>query len=157
VAGDLDKPWRQSIRRVSVDRADEVADAIDSTVGSRGLGRGNVPSWARGVQVVQWLLFLAVFAGLGWAAWVQWGPKQAHHVSITIPLIVAGGAFVAGLLLALLSLAPAKRAGANAAGRLAESVRESVTQVAEREVVTPTRDEVAAHGAFHSALARVRV
>lgn len=155
VAGDLDKPWRRSVRRVSVDRVDAVSDSIDSALGSRGLGRGKVPGWARFVQVLQWLLVLVVLAGLGYAAYIHWGPK-GQSLSIAVPLAAAGAAFVAGLLLGLVSLLPARRAGSNAAAELSSSVRTTVADVAEREVVRPVRDEVAAHAAFHAALRRTR-
>ena len=155
VAGDLDKPWRQSVRRVSVDRIDAVADAMDSALVSRGLAQGKVPGWARAVQVLQWLLLVVVVAGLGYAAYIQWGPK-GQSVSLAAPLAAAGAAFVAGLVLALVSVLPARRAGANAADQLGASVRALVAEVAEREIVAPTRAEVAAHAAFHAALRRTR-
>lgn len=155
VAGDLDKPWRQSIRRVSVDRTDTVGDAIDAVLASRGLERGTVPGWARAVQVLQWALLAVVLGGLGAAAYLQWGAKH-HSISIVVPLAAAGAALVGGVLLALISLPPARRAGRNAADRLAAQVRNTVAEVADRDVVVPTRAEVAAHAAFHSALSRAR-
>ena len=155
VGGDLDKPWRQAIRRVSVDRVDAVGEAIDSSLGGRGLSRGKVPGWARGVQIVQWLLVLTFVAGLGWAGYIQWGPKD-QSLSVVVPLIGAGAAFVGGLLLAVISVPPTRRAGANAADQLSTSLRTSVAEVAEREVIAATRDEVAAHAAFHAALRRTR-
>ncbi|BBH16579.1 hypothetical protein Back2_08660 [Nocardioides baekrokdamisoli] len=155
VGHDLDKPWRQSIRRVSVDRVDAVGDAIDSALGARGLARGKVPGWARGVQLLQWLLVLALFGGLGWAAYLHWGPK-GQSMSVVVPLIAAVGGLVGGVLLALMSLMPTRRAGANAAEQLAAGVRASVAEVAETEVVAPVRGEVAAHTAFHAALRRTR-
>lgn len=136
-------------------------DALDHAVASTGLGLPERAAWWRGADLVQWLLVIAMVAGLGW-----WGAiAVAERLAVPLPappvwgevpwptVALLGGAAL-GLLVAgvarLVVAAGARRRARHARARL----RTAVGQVADHVVVEPVETVLARHAACREAALR---
>ncbi|OLT50779.1 hypothetical protein [Cellulosimicrobium sp. CUA-896] len=150
--------WALTARRRAAEGAADLADALDQAVAGTELEASRRPVWWRVVGALQWLLLAALAAGLLWLA-VLWvlaylrlpepptpvltlggpqGPEPAW------PTLLALGAVLAGVLLALLSRAVAAVGARRRAARARRRLRTAVGQVADRLVRLPVGEELAA-------------
>ena len=68
VADDLPDPWPAKVRLAAYRRSGELPDAIAAAMSSAVPDTERVPRWWWPARLTQWLLVLAVIAGLGWMA-----------------------------------------------------------------------------------------
>src|SRR4051812_33049418 len=102
----LGTAWRESIRDASVSRIDDLNDRLDAALGDTDLGATRLPVWAGLVRVLQWLLILAAVGGGIWtlAAAVSGtldDSSTPHVGGISLPILIAVGGVVLGIVLAL--------------------------------------------------------
>ncbi|MCW2749566.1 MAG: transporter, partial [Aeromicrobium sp.] len=152
----LERPWRDAVRLASSPPGDDIVDALDRAIVATDLGAGRPALWWRLVQVVQWLAFLAMLGGLGWLA----AQGVEHYVSsVTLPdladvagapaaAVVAGGAAVFGIALALVSRLFARLSGRRKAKRADRLLRDAINTVVEDRVITPVRAELEAYATY---------
>jgi len=154
----LGTPWRDSVRRASVSRREDLADRLDAAVGSVDLGVKGLPVWVNVVRVLQWLLILASLGGLGWTVLLvlsgTLGDDSTPKVAgIALPLVLLIGGVALGILLALvcrLLVAGTARARARAADA---KLRGAVSSVSQELVVRPVEAELEAYTTLRKGLA----
>jgi len=143
------EPWQLAARRAAT--ADGLADDLDLAVAGTRLLPARPAVWWRVVGGLQWMLLAAALAGLAWlgALWLLDylrlpEPRTAQWGSLPAPTWLAAGGVLAGWLVAalggLVGRLGARRRAAGARRRLSAAV----AQVAQRRVVTPVADELAA-------------
>lgn len=155
--------WRASIRRSARTHMDTLPDDLDQAISATDLQAGRSSWWWHVVNVLQWLALLAAVVGLGWlgvlaaAAYLQFQLPPAPQVEgFPIPTLLVAGGLLFGVLLALLT-APLVRLGASQrAGRARRRLRDSLGEVAERQVVAPVRAEIDRYRAFRQAVGVAR-
>lgn len=146
------KPWAKAIRAASSSKSADITDALDQAVVGTDLGVAEASLWWRAVNLLQWVLFAMLLAGLGWLLvlagldFAQVGAPESPTVQgIALPtlMIVAGIAF--GIGLAILSRLAARLSGRNKANRADRLLRAAIGEVAEKQVVAPIEAELAAY------------
>jgi len=155
----LGTPWADAVRDAATARLEETDDALDRGLTSVDLRADRVPSWVGLVRVLQWLLFLGAIGGGAWWAVlaVQDTLDDAPEVSgLPLPAVVLAAGLVVGLLLWLVfrplagGAARARRDDADAA------LREVMSDVLEKQVVTPTNAVLSSYSAFRSGIAHAQ-
>jgi GTP-binding protein EngB required for normal cell division len=160
-AHELPPPWPALVRTAATAHEDELAERLDRAVAGADLHMTR-PRWWRAVSFLQWVIALAVIAGVLWLlALVLFGFLQVDDVvpvpdyrGIPIPtLLLLGGAF-AGMLLALLARL-VNGVGARRRARKAErSLRARVETVADDVVIGPVEQELAVRDRLYDAVGR---
>lgn len=153
--------WVAAVRRAAIVHQDRLGDRLDEAIASTDLKTAEGTWWWTIFRVLQWILTLAVVAGIGWLfsgpvlAWL--GLPQLPALtwnSVPLPTWLLLGGVVGGVLLAVLGRALVGL-GASWKARAAEkSLREAIRGVASREILEPVQDELDRHG---RAIAGVRV
>lgn len=168
VTVDLAPPWRASVRRaLRTDGDAGLGASLDGALAATDLGASRIPAWARLVQVAQWLLLLALLAGLGWLGALgleRWTdlqlnlPDRADDVVGGAPIAAwaTGGVVAAAVLLDLLSRVAARTRARRRARRAAERLRAAVDQVALQRVVAPVEAELRTYGRYRDGLLTAR-
>ncbi len=161
-ARDLPTPWADAVERAAAPTEADLGDALDRAVVGTPLHLP-APLWWRVVGVTQLLLALAAVLGVLWLAlyavlgWLQLDtvvPGPPTLGVLPIPFVLLAGGLLLGLLLALVS-AWLAGIGARRRGRLVgERLREAITVVADEEVLGPVRRVLERHAATRAALAR---
>lgn len=155
-SGDLKTPWSLAIRDVTTARSAAIGDGLDAAVSETPL-RVRVPVWASIVNVVQYLLLVAFVAGIVWW-WVgsvletDGIPAPGVIFGVDQGLVLALGALVAGLLLALIGLVASRMAERSKAAEARDLLNESVATVARNEVIAPVKDELERYNACRDGL-----
>ena len=159
----LTPPWVRSVRAASTSRFDDLEDSLDRAVTGTDLGVSGTPLWCRAVRVLQWVLFVAALAGLVWLgalavlAYFQMPvPDAPRYEGFPVPTLMALSGIAAGVLLALLSRALIAMGARSRARRADRRLRQSVSTVADRLVVEPVREELAAYGRARRGLQAAR-
>jgi GTP-binding protein EngB required for normal cell division/nitroreductase len=151
--------WSPALSTASRSRSDDLPDALDRAVASTDLGMRRTPIWWRLVGGLQWLLLVAAVVGLGWlvAGAFDLAPLNIVEVAgFALPLVLAVGGLVLGILLWLL-LKPLINWAARRTQRRAEQrLRSAVTGVAREHVVAPVREVLNAYAQAREALTAVR-
>ncbi len=151
----LGAPWADAVRQAATERLEETDDALDRGLSSVDLRTDRLPGWVGLVRVVQWLLFLgAVGGGVWWAVLaIQGTLDDAPEVAGTpVPAIVLAGGLVLGLLVWLV-FRPLVGGAARARRDAAEhGLREVVSDVLAKQVVSPTNGVLASYSAFRSGI-----
>lgn len=157
----LERPWRDAVREASGRTSDDVVAHLDRTIDGIDLGLGRTPVWWRLVDVLQWLAFAALVAGIGWGA-VELGSRVAGWqvpdapvvLGFSLPLLLLLGGLVAGIVLAVLSRV-AVRASARRRAQQAEAVlTRTVAEVAEERVVAPLQAELDRYARYRAGILR---
>ena len=152
----LATPWRDAVRRASVARTGDLADALDGVLGRTDLGVERLPAWAGAVRVLQWGLVLAALVGGLWSALLiaSGGLSQAPKLQgVALPLVLLVGGVLLGVLLGLgcrVLVTGTARSRAAAADR---RLRSGVSEVCHELVVEPVERELSAYAAVRSGLA----
>ena len=163
VAAGMPRGWAQSVRRASLTHAETLPDDLDRAVATTDLAMDRGFGYWRFIQVIQWILFACVLAGLGWLAvdfalaYFQMPPLPTRRYR-SIPLQtwlvlggVAGGLVLAGISRVLVEIT------ARAKGRRAEQVlHRSIEQVALAKVVEPVNAELRRLQQARKAIGRAR-
>lgn len=162
VSDGLPEPCRHRLTTVANSRRDDLDDALDRAVGTARLPTDR-PRWWRAVGVLQWLLALVLAVGLLWllaiflVAWLNLPDlPDAELGALPLPVVLAGGAALAGLLLAGLARwatgVGARRRAAVARRRLTAAA----TDVGRELVIAPLDAELATLGRLHELVAELR-
>lgn len=157
----LPPPWPALVRTAATVREDELAERLDRAVAGADLHMSR-PRWWRVWSFLQWVVALAVVAGLLWLlGLVLLGFLQIEDVvplpevsGIPVPAVLLLGGALVGMLLALLARL-ANGAGARRRARKAKrSLQMRVEAVADDLVIGPVEEELAVHEQLYDALAR---
>jgi putative protein kinase ArgK-like GTPase of G3E family len=156
----LAEPWPALVRRAATNAEDALPDRLDRAVAGTELPRGTPRWWSvfgllqRGLALVAaaGALWLLVLAALGYLQ-LQDAVPTPDLAGFPLPTVLLLGGLLLGLLLAA-ATRWANGIGARRRGRrAAKALRSSVEDVADDAILTPVRDELAAHDALCSALA----
>jgi GTP-binding protein EngB required for normal cell division len=80
VADELPEPWPAKIRAAAYRRSEELPDAIAAAMSEAVPNTDKVPGWWWWARIAQWLLVLAVIAGIAWiGALVVYGVLGVAH------------------------------------------------------------------------------
>lgn len=145
------QPWSDAVRSASVARADDLSDSLDRAVAATDLGVSKDPWWWRGVNVLQWLLFVVAIVGGVWLAVLAVSgflrvpqPATPAWYGVPVPTLMLIGGAALGVIVAgvcrLLSRWSAKRRARLAGRRL----RQAVDSVVGSVVVEPMSAELEA-------------
>jgi GTPase Era involved in 16S rRNA processing len=161
VAGDLARPWADSVRRASTARLDDLGDRLNAALTESEIGRATLPWWAHLMRILQWLLLAAALGGLVWTGVLAGAGKltdsdgpQVAGVSLALILLVGG--VVLGLLVGLIGHLAAVRTARHRAQAADERLRAAVGGVSRELVVAPVEDELAAYAAVRDGLDAAR-
>ncbi len=162
VADDLPRHWAHATRQAARSRTDDLPDAVDSAIMRTDLGTANRRTWWRVLSAVQWVLFVALVAGLGWLALLAVGTyvglpdlPSPEVGGIALPLLLLGGGALLGVVVAALAR-PARAIGARRLeARSAARMHASVGSVADDLVVEPVGAELARLRAARADIATV--
>ncbi|PZG12822.1 YfjP family GTPase, partial [Nonomuraea aridisoli] len=160
-ASGLPGPWAASVRQAARSHARELADAVDRVVATTSAGATKRPRWWRAVNVLQWLVFAAMLAGVVWLG-VLFAvdylrlpePPVPTAGEVPWPTVLLLGGVAAGVLIALLSRLAAWAGGARRARRTAKALRAAIDQVGAELVLEPVRAELQTYARFTDALTR---
>ena len=160
VSGSLGRPWRTAIRAAAGGDGD-VAMALDRAIREADLKVARTPLWWRLVHLVQWLLLLGVVAAGLYAGARELEPRYTLPFELPvfkdiegIPLaaIVAGGSLAAGLVLGVVSRFLTRISARRKAKRVNAALRESISQVAEEQVLQPVERVLADYAIYRKGL-----
>ncbi|SDK51921.1 GTPase [Nonomuraea jiangxiensis] len=158
-AAGLPGPWEAAVRQAARSRTGELADAVDKAVARTSVGATKRPRWWRVVNVLQWLVFLAMVVGALWLGvlfgmdYLRLPPPPLPTVGVVPwPTVSLVGGAVAGVLVALLSRLAAWAGGRRRARRTARALREAVGQVGKAYVLDPVEAELDRYARFVEAL-----
>ncbi|WP_326634581.1 50S ribosome-binding GTPase [Nonomuraea fuscirosea] len=158
-AAGLPGPWAASVREAGRSRAGELTDAVDRAVATTSAGATRRPRWWRAVNVLQWLVFATMLAGVLWLG----GLFAMDYLRLPQPplptvgvvpwptALLVGGA-LAGVVIALLSRLAAWAGGRRRARRTAKALRTAIGQVGREYVLGPVETELAAYARFAETL-----
>lgn len=158
-AAGLPGPWAASVREAGRSRAGELTDAVDRAVATTSAGATRRPRWWRAVNVLQWLVFATMLAGVLWLG----GLFAMDYLRLPQPplptvgvvpwptALLVGGA-LAGVVIALLSRLAAWAGGRRRARRTAKALRAAIGQVGREYVLGPVETELAAYARFAETL-----
>lgn len=159
----LEGPWRDAVRAASAGRAGETVPKIESAVTGAGLASLRTPWWWHVANVVQWLALVAGIGGAGWLAAetflrgrVSGLPVPIDVLGRPLPLLLAVGGLALGVGLATVSMIANRIIAARRVKRTLRVLRASIEAVADAEVVTPVRDELAAYQRYRTGILRAR-
>ena len=156
----LTPPWAAAVRRASLANLTDLHDSLDQAVVSTDLGvRSGPPWWARLVNAIQWVLFVATLSGVIWLAGLgamgllQIDPPQPPaEYGIPIPTLLVLIGVVLGLALAFVSRLLAGVRARTKARRADRALRAAISQVAGELVVAPIQRELIAYDATRDGL-----
>ena len=155
-AQDLGAPWATAVRQAATERLEETDDALDRGLTSVDLRADRLPGWVGFVRVLQWLLFLvAVGGGAWWAVLAAQGTLDdaPEVVGFPLPMVVLAAGLALGLLLWLVAR-PLVAGAARARGAEADhALREVLSDVLAKQVVTPTNGVLSSYSAFRKGIA----
>ena len=156
----LSLPWRSSVHRSVA--ADTTATTLSQALkDDAGLQAERPPAWSRFVQIAQWLLVLALvagLAGLGALALERWTDVDTHAPDLPEPLgvplaaWVAGGAVVAGIMLDLVSRIVARGSARRRSERVDSAAREVIASVTGSQVTQPVTAELEQYGRYRDSV-----
>ncbi len=148
----MNRPWVDSVRRASVARLPETANALDKALAETDLGVERLPWWTSMVHLLQWLFILCAAVGGGWLALLAFGSflglPEVHSPEVgglPLPTFLFIGGLGLGILLALacrLLVASTARAKARTADK---KLRRAISDVADELVVRPVQAELEAY------------
>ncbi|MEH3033308.1 MAG: 50S ribosome-binding GTPase [Aeromicrobium erythreum] len=159
----LERPWRDAVRDATLRESDALVAGLDEAVLGTDIGSTGTRFWWRLVQVLQWLLVLALVAGLGWLAAMLVDrfssidlvdPRQV--LGVDLPVLLAVGGLVGGIVLALLSRVLV-RFGARRRSRRAEaSLAVAAQELGRAHVLDPVRAELERYDRFRRGVLAAR-
>ena len=160
VTSDLPRPWAEAVRRASVSRFPDVNDGLDAAVAGTDLGVGRTPVWWQLVRVLQWVLLAAALGGAVWLgalavmSYLQLPePSTPAFRGIPVPTLMLVGGVAVGVLLALVSRVLVRWSARSKARSADRRLRAAITDVAERLVLEPIDEELAAYRTTRDGLA----
>ena len=155
-ARDLTQPWVRSVRSATTGRSGEIVDAVDDAVESADLGLDRAAPWMRTVNIVQWLLLVVAVVGLVWGVTVTvsdgTGLPDPEIGGTSVPLIAAGVAIIAGIVIGIVSRICVHVSAKRKASEADAVLRQSIGRVADEQILAPLDAELKAYGQTRSGL-----
>ncbi len=159
----LEGSWREAVRGVSTSRSDDIVISLDRAIVAADVPVARPAVWWRVVNVAQWVAFAVLLLGLGWLG-LQ---VLADNTRVTIadppevggyrmPELLAGGAFVVGVVLAVLSRIAGWATARFRARKAERSLTEAIEEVADQRVIGPVEAELAAYAQFRTNILHAR-
>lgn len=153
----LEGPWPVAVRAaVRDDFAARLAEAVRDT----RIGSVRPAAWWRLVNLLHWLAFLSLIAGIGWSAVGVTGalePLALSHAprvsGVRLPALMVVGGLAAGLVLWVVGRLAARRLGKRRARKAQARLHDIIAAVAADDVVKPVRQELARYERYRSGLA----
>ena len=164
VSEGMSRPWVAAIRKASVSQGEDLADAVDRSVGETPMGRGSVPGWCKAVRVLQWLLIVAALAGAVWLGvlavmgYLQVPtPDPPSSGGLPLPTALLLGGAAAGILLAIVSRVLVGISARTQARAAEKRLRSAIGEVTERMILQPIDTELDAYRRAREGLQRALV
>ena len=164
VSEGMSRPWVAAIRKASVSQGEDLADAVDRSVGETPVGRGSVPGWCKAVRVLQWLLIVAALAGAVWLGvlavmgYLQVPtPDPPSSGGLPLPTALLLGGAAAGILLAIVSRVLVGISARTQARAAEKRLRSAIGEVTERMILQPIDTELDAYRRAREGLQRALV
>lgn len=159
----MSRGWSDAVRRAVRSGESALPDALDRAVAGTDLDLVGHRRWWQGVRVLQWVLVVAVVAGLAWLgsafvlAYLRLPPlPDVLWWRLPAPTVLTLGGVLAGLLVAALArigvVVGARRRAVRARGAL----RRSIAAVTDQLVLEPVRVERQRYDDAQTALDRAR-
>ncbi|GAA1128422.1 GTPase [Arthrobacter flavus] len=156
-------PWREQIRDGLHGSNESLADGLDQAIAQTDLRWGTRSWWWPVIGGLQWLLFAAAVAGLGWLGvlaalgFLQLpAPETPMVEGFPLPTLLAVGGAVLGIVVSILSAVAAKVSAGSRGRRARRRLRAAVAEVAARDVVAPVEAEIARYNGFRKAVTAAR-
>lgn len=151
----LERPWREAVRRASTTRGSDIVTALDRAMAEADLRLDRRSWWWGVVNLLQWLAFGALVAGLAWllaefavsATGLQL-PDPPVVAGFSLPVLLAVGGALVGIALAASSGVLARISGRRRAARAADAMRVTIGRVSEEKVIAPIETELAAYARY---------
>ncbi|WP_026926253.1 GTPase [Granulicoccus phenolivorans] len=158
----LGRGWRDAVRAATQQHRGIISDRLDRAIATTDLGLDADRGWWRAITVLQWILIVAVLAGLIWLGvdflmlYLQLPPLptvQWRGFGVQTLLVVGGVA--AGLLVALFARIGVE-IGARSKQRSARrALQKSIARVTDKLVIEPVNAEVTRYETVRRDLAEV--
>jgi hypothetical protein len=159
----LSRGWAGAIRTAARSRQEALPDALDRAVATTDLDLDKHRNWWNLVRVLQWLLIVAVVAGLVWLgaafvfAYLQLPPlPKVSWWGFPAPTVLTVGGVLAGLLLAGLSRIGVEVGARRRVARARSSLRAAIARVTDDLVVAPVETERQRYESARTALVSVQ-
>ncbi len=156
----LEHPWRDAVRNAASPRGHSIVEDLDAAIEATQV-RARTALWWRGVQLIQWLAFLALVGGLGWLATEAIVdnffpdtelPDIKDIAGYPAGAVVAVGAALFGIVLGLVSRILARLSGRRRAKRANRDLRAAIDQVAASQIIGPVQAELDAYAAYRAGI-----
>ncbi|MDR0481880.1 MAG: 50S ribosome-binding GTPase [Cellulomonadaceae bacterium] len=155
VTGAIPDGWVLAARRRVQENLGGLPDALDQAVSGTVITAGRKPLWWRVVNVLQWVIFGAMAAGLLWLGidfaltYFQVRPLPAVTVGIAgeaipLPTVLALGGAALGVLVALACRVFSAMGATRRGTSVRKQLRNAVSEVAEDRICQPVMDELGA-------------
>ena len=159
VSSGLAQPWVDAVRRASTSRLDALGDRLDAALAATELGGSRLPVWAGAVRVLQWLLVVAMIAGLVWTGVLagagQLGDRDTVRVGgVALAVVLLVGGLVLGIVVGVVSRLVVHRTARRRAAEADRRLRASVTGVSQELVVAPVEEELTAYTSVRNGVGR---
>ncbi|MCU1689308.1 MAG: transporter, partial [Jatrophihabitantaceae bacterium] len=161
-ASGLAPMWGAAAAATLESRQPTLIDELDRSVRSAQLSQDDRPAWWGGVQGAQFLFLVAATAGLAWLAviagfaYLQLPGPSVHLGRAPVPTLLFLGGLAAGLLTSVVSRPFVNLGAARRRARAQRSLDAGIRALAQREVLGPLADELAAASAFCAAVDSAR-
>lgn len=147
VSATMTPVWASAIRSASTSHLGDLSDRLDAALAATDLGVAKLPAWSGLVRLLQWLLILAAVAGIGWTvAAMASGTLDSDSTpragGIAVPIWLAGGAILAGIVLALVCRLLVRGTARSRAARADARLRKAVGAVSQELVISPVQAEI---------------
>lgn len=156
--------WRMGLVEEIESRVPPLIDSLDRAVAGVDMEQTRRPAWWRAVGAVQWIAAAAALVGLAWLGAIyaaNWfllpKPPTPTLGAIPWPTVLALGGIIAGILIASIGMAAARRGAVWRAGRVRRRIIAAVESQVTAHFVTPLNNELSEAREFASALAEARV
>jgi GTPase Era involved in 16S rRNA processing len=159
----LTRGWVDAVRAAARSETAALPDRLDRAIAGTELDLDRHRRWWQAVRLLQWLLVVAVVAGLGWLAsafvlaFLQLPPlPPVTWWGLPAPTVLLVGGVAAGLLvagLARIGVEVGARRRERAAGK---ALRRSIASVTAELVVAPVQTELDRYDRARAALERAR-
>jgi GTP-binding protein EngB required for normal cell division len=160
----LTRGWADEIKRAARSSEDALPDRVDRAIATTDLDLAQHRRWWQLVRVLQWLLVVAVVAGLGWLglafllAYLQLPPlPEVTWWGLPAPTVLAVGGVLAGLLLAGLARIFVEVGARRRTAKARQSLRAAIARVTGELVIEPVKAEQDRYESARLALERARV
>ncbi|WP_018156462.1 GTPase [Demetria terragena] len=157
----LPPAWAEQVAQAATPDDASMVDALDQAV-VRTSFETRRPAWWSVVSVLQWFLAAVAIAGLGWlVAMVVLGLAGVEVaapsvVGLPVPLLMAVGGVVFGLLLAALCRVIAGRAARRRRQAVGKELRRAIVTVATQHVMEPVHEVLRRHSQAQYAVEAAR-